>query len=89
MNTLSLKVVTATLILALSISLLYAKSDSELKKKIIQQSIAAYPKNCPCPYNRASNGSICGKRSAYSRSGGYAPICFESDITPEMLKHYK
>ena len=32
--------------------------------------------SCPCPYNIASDGSICGERSAYSRSGGYEPLCY-------------
>lgn len=36
--------------------------------------------SCPCPYNVASDGSVCGGRSAYSRSGGYEPVCYESDI---------
>jgi len=46
----------------------------------IQQSINNYSGNCPCPYNRASNGSRCGKRSAYSRPGGYSPLCYSSDV---------
>jgi len=46
-----------------------------IKQKIIQQSIESYPGNCPCPYNTARNGSRCGKRSAYNRAGGYAPLC--------------
>lgn len=32
-------------------------SDAEVKRQIIQESINSYPGNCPCPYNRASNGS--------------------------------
>lgn len=35
-----------------------------------------YRGNCPCPYDRASDGSICGNRSAYSRSGGASPKCY-------------
>jgi len=89
MNKYNLKILSISLTLLLCTSLIYAKSTSEIKQKIIQQSIASYPGNCPCPYNRASNGSRCGKRSAYSRSGGYAPICFKSDITPKMMKRYK
>jgi hypothetical protein len=65
------------------------KSDSDIKKQIIAASIANYPSNCPCPYNRASNGSQCGKRSAYSKPGGYSPICYEGDVTPAMIESYK
>ena len=46
----------------------------------IAESIANYPGSCPCPYSRASNGSKCGKRSAWSKPGGYEPLCYESDI---------
>lgn len=41
---------------------------------------------CPCPFDQAKNGSACGKRSAYDRPGGAAPICFAKDVTPEMAK---
>ena len=30
-----------------------------------------------------SNGNKCGKRSAYSKPGGYEPLCYISDITGE------
>ena len=62
---------------------------SEIKQLIIQSSIASYPGRCACPYHAASNGSRCGGRSAYSKSGGYSVICYESDITEDMLKKYK
>lgn len=64
-------------------------SDADIAKRLIQESIDAYPGNCPCPYNLARNGSRCGKRSAYNRAGGYAPLCFEEDVSPEMLKRYR
>jgi len=46
----------------------------------IDESIAAYPSSCACPYSRASNGSRCGKRSAWSKPGGAEPLCYKSDI---------
>ena len=64
-------------------------SDEEVSRLIIKESISAYPGNCPCPYNRASNGSRCGKRSAYSRAGGYSPLCYSNDITDGMVKDYR
>jgi hypothetical protein len=67
----------------------FAQSDAQIRQSIIKESIASYPGNCPCPYNSASNGSRCGGRSAYNRAGGYAPICFAEDVTPEMVRQYK
>jgi hypothetical protein len=66
-----------------------ATSDSQIAQILIRQSIAAYSGNCPCPYNRASNGSRCGGRSAYSRPGGASPLCYESDVTPQMIANYR
>jgi hypothetical protein len=63
--------------------------DQQIVQQIINESIASYPGNCPCPYNRTSNGSSCGRRSAYSKPGGYAPICYAQDVTPAMISNYK
>jgi len=60
-------------------------SSAEIAKRIISQSIASYPGSCPCPYNVDRGGRRCGKRSAYSRPGGYAPICYPSDVTSQMI----
>lgn len=65
------------------------ESTEAIKQKIIQQSIDSYPGNCPCPYNTASNGSRCGKRSAYNRAGGYAPLCYPEDVSDRMVRGYK
>lgn len=64
-------------------------SDLQIKQKFIQESIANYHGNCPCPYNTARNGSTCGGRSAYSRPGGEDPICYPKDVTPQMVKEYR
>lgn len=64
-------------------------SDQQIVQNIINESLANYSGRCPCPYNRASNGSSCGKRSAYSRAGGYSPLCYDSDVTPAMISNYK
>lgn len=64
-------------------------NDANIRRKIISDSINSYSGNCPCPYNRASNGSKCGKRSAYFRKGGRSTICFDSDITDNMIRTYK
>jgi hypothetical protein len=64
-------------------------SDEAIRKALIQQSIAAYPGNCPCPYNVDRAGRQCGRRSAYSKQGGYSPLCYAADITPEMIARYR
>src|SRR4051812_20433144 len=64
-------------------------SDAQIKKLLIDESIAAYDGNCPCPYNRARNGSRCGKRSAYNREGGAAPLCYPDDVTADMVQRYR
>jgi hypothetical protein len=67
----------------------FSLSDEEIKKKIIQESIMNYPGRCPCPYSTMSNGRSCGRRSAYSKPGGYSPICYPSDVTKEMIDEYR
>lgn len=64
-------------------------SDEQVRQLIIQESISAYPGNCPCPYNRASNGSRCGKRSAWSRVGGYSPICYSKEVSDKQVGKYR
>lgn len=64
-------------------------SGAQIKKILIDESIASYDGNCPCPYSRARNGSRCGKRSAYSRPGGESPLCYPEDVTSAMLQAYR
>lgn len=64
-------------------------SDQTVKQQIISASIASYPGNCACPYNSSKNGSACGGRSAWSKRGGYAPICYEREISQEMVQQWR
>ncbi len=66
-----------------------ARTDAQVRKAIIKESIQQYPGNCPCPYNVARNGSSCGRRSAYSRAGGYSPLCYDKDVTINMVKEWR
>ncbi len=67
----------------------FAATDAQVKRAIIHESLASYPGPCPCPYNIMRNGRACGRRSAYSRPGGYSPICYKSDVTPQMIRQYR
>jgi hypothetical protein len=64
-------------------------TDAQIKQLLIEESIAAYSGNCPCPYSTMRNGRSCGRRSAYSRPGGEAPLCYAKDVTAEMVKAYR
>jgi hypothetical protein len=64
-------------------------SDQEITRQLIANSLAAYPGSCPCPYNLDRAGRRCGGRSAYSRPGGYAPLCFENDVTVDLIQNYR
>ena len=66
-----------------------AMSDAQVRQAIIRQSIASYSGSCPCPYSTARNGSRCGGRSAYSRPGGEAPVCFASDVSAAQVTAYR
>lgn len=63
--------------------------DSAIVQLLIDDSIASYSGNCPCPYNAMRNGRSCGKRSAYSKPGGYAPLCYKEDVTKAMIQEYR
>lgn len=75
--------------LVLSGGIAAAVSDTEIKQAIIRESIASYPSVCACPYNVMRNGRTCGGRSAYSKPGGYATICYEADVTSDMVRQYR
>lgn len=64
-------------------------NDDQIREQMIRESISSYSGSCPCPYNSARNGSSCGKRSAYSRPGGAAPLCYKSDISDEMVRAWR
>ncbi|MCU5775661.1 hypothetical protein N5923_18560 [Erwiniaceae bacterium BAC15a-03b] len=66
-----------------------ALSDSQIRQQIIEDSIASYSGSCACPFNQARNGSSCGKRSAWSRQGGAAPICYKNEVTKEMVNEWR
>lgn len=87
--------VTAGLVLMLALVLSLpaiakpALSDGEVRERIIQDSQRGYSGNCPCPYNLMRNGRECGGRSAYSRPGGAAPLCYPKDVTDDMVRSYR
>lgn len=64
-------------------------TDDEIRRAIIAESIASYSGSCPCPYNVDRAGRRCGKRSAYSKPGGYEPLCYPEDVSDDMVEAYR
>lgn len=64
-------------------------TDDQIRRLIIESSIAAYSGRCPCPYNVMRNGRQCGGNSAYSKPGGAEPICYERDVSQRMIEEFR
>ena len=67
-------------------------TDAQVRDAIIRESIASYKATghpCACPYDVARNGSQCGGRSAYSRPGGAAPLCYPRDVSDGMVADWR
>jgi hypothetical protein len=58
-------------------------------QRLLAESRASYPHNCACPEDRDRAGRRCGARSAYSRPSGYAPLCYPTDVTADMVAAYR
>lgn len=65
------------------------KNWESLAQEIISLSLRSYGGNCPCPYNRDAGGKYCGGRSAYSRPGGYSPLCYTEDIESSDIQAHR
>jgi hypothetical protein len=68
-----------------------AMSNEQAANAIVKMCLDQYHSHapCACPYDVARNGSSCGKRSAYNRPGGYAPLCFATDVTAGMIADFR
>jgi hypothetical protein len=68
-------------------------SQAAVAAAIIAASIAYYKSDsggpCACPEDVDRGGRRCGKRSAYSRSGGYAVTCYARDVKPDMVSSWR
>ena len=84
-----MKYALAAALLVLGGTAAVAQSDAEIRQRIVRQSIAAYPGPCACPYNTDRAGRSCGRRSAYSRPGGYAPLCYPSDVSQDEVQAWR
>ena len=64
-------------------------SDDTIVNRLIQESIARHPGPCVCPYHPREGSTLCETRSAHSRGGPRAPLCFASEITSAMITAYR
>jgi hypothetical protein len=64
-------------------------SDAVIIAKLIALDAASYSGNCRCPENTDRAGRRCGGRSAHSRAGGYAPLCYPSDVSREAIVAFR
>lgn len=67
----------------------FVLSDAQIRQEIVNRSISRYSGSCPCPFNTDRAGRRCGQRSAYSRPGGAAPICYTRDVTQQMIDRFR
>lgn len=63
--------------------------DATLREAMVAESIAQYRGACACPESTMRNGRRCGAHSAWSKGGGQKPLCYASDVNPQMLEAYK
>ena len=59
-----------------------AESQEVLACHAVQQDLEDYfatGGTCPCPYHAASDGHLCGGRSAWAKRKGASPRCFMED----------
>ena len=67
-------------------------TDDQVREQIIKDSIGSYNATghpCACPYQVDRAGHSCGRRSAYSRPGGAAPLCYPQDVTAGMVTDWR
>jgi hypothetical protein len=72
-------------------------SDEDIQKILIKKDKDVYLStghNCPCPDDTASDGSICGDRSAYVKRKRHAlppfpPLCYPKDVSPDKIEQYR
>jgi hypothetical protein len=62
---------------------------SQIRDRIVAESLASYPGNCPCPYNTDRAGRKCGARSAWSKPGGRSPMCYAKEVTDEQVRQFR
>jgi hypothetical protein len=67
-------------------------SEKAERSRWTEAAIASYKakgKPCACPSDTDRAGRSCGARSAYSRPGGFKPLCNPFDVTLSMISAFR
>jgi hypothetical protein len=67
-----------------------AQRDDEIRRLVIQDSLARFQGYCPCPYSY-DRGQQCADKSAYGRSSGRPPdlYCYPGDVPYWEIVEYR
>ena len=63
--------------------------DDEIRRIIVQDSLARFGGDCPCPYSYAWNGRQCADNSAYMKRLPDAPYCYLQDVPAHEVARYR
>ena len=65
-----------------------ARSHTDVRQRIIQESIRSHGGHCVCPWQMDGKGPkarLCGRRSLYNKPGGYPPQCYARDVDDDSV----
>ena len=67
-----------------------AQRDDEIRRLLVEDSIARFSGYCPCPYSY-DRGQQCADKSAYSRRTAYPPdlYCYPNDVHWRDVQAYR
>lgn len=63
--------------------------EDDVRRMIVEDSIARHGGDCPCPYSYAWNGRQCANDSAYMKRTPDAPYCYPQDVPPYEVYRYR
>ena len=67
-----------------------AQSDEDIRRILIQDSLARFQGYCPCPYSY-DRGQQCADKSVYSQPSGRPPdlYCYPQDVPWREIVEYR
>jgi hypothetical protein len=65
-----------------------AQTDDEIRRLIVDDSLARFSGYCPCPYSY-DRGQQCAEKSVYSRRADPWLRCYPRDVTWQDIRDYR
>ena len=68
-----------------------AQSDEDIRRILVQDSLARFGGYCPCPYSY-DRGEQCADKSVYRQSSGGRPVdlyCYPQDVPWQEIVEYR